>query len=240
MLFAASHFVSVSSAYAAVAVASDLLRGLDAELRQALLHDLEHPGAVEVGRGRGDDLVAHRMGGLRVLAARRRRDADAVRASLVAELVERLVRRRAVVLRRPEVRVLERRDVPDEALDLRRVAAEDDLDHLVAVDAHRERLLHARVEELAVLELPRVRVPRDVRDLAARPLVHLHALALLDRVHGVEGHLVDPVEVAPPQVGDHRVGVRVVRQRDRVGVRLRPVEVRVRDERRSCPSSRTA
>ena len=41
---------------------------------------------------------------------------------------------------------------------------------------------------------------------------------------GGERHLVDPVEVALQELGDHRVGVREVRERDRLGVRRRPVE----------------
>ena len=108
---------------------------------------------------------------------------------------------------------------------LRRVAREDDVDDLVAVDAHRERPLHRRVEELAVLRLRRVRVPGDVGRLGARDRGHDGLAALLHGVDRLERHLVGPVELAALEVGDHRVGVRVVRQRDARGGRRRAVEV---------------
>ena len=154
---------------------------------------------VEVGRGRREDLVLHRMRRLRVRAGRRRHDPDAVRAPLVPEPVERRVGRGAVVRERAEVRVLELAgDVADDALDLGRVAGEDDVDDLVAVDAHRERLLHRRVEQLAVLRLGRVRVPGDVGRLGAGNRRHHGVRRLLHRVDGLERHLVGPVDVAAP------------------------------------------
>ena len=112
----------------------------------------------------------------------------------------------------------------------RRVAVEDDLDDPLAVDAHRERLLHLRVEELPVLRLARVRVPGDVRRLGARHLVDDDVVVLLEDVDGVERHLVDPVEVALLELGDHRVGVREVRERDRLGVGRLAVVALPRDE----------
>ena len=183
-------------------------------------------------RGRRDDLVLHLVRRLRVLAGRRGCDADAVRALRVAELVEHLVARGAVVLERARGSCSRTSEiVPGEALDLVRVAVEDDLDDLVAVDAHRERLLHLRIEELAVLRLVRVRVPGDVRRLGARNLLTTMFVVLLEDVDRVERHLVDPVEPGLTSVGDHRVRVRVVRQRDRLGrCDGSPVVVRFRDE----------
>ena len=130
----------------------------------------------------------------------------------------------------PEVLVLVERDLAGQALDLVRVAVEDDLDDLVAVDAHREGLLHLRIEELSVLVLVRVRVPRDVRRLRARDLLDDDVRVLLEDVDRVERHLVDPVDLARLHVRDHRVRVRVVGERDRLDVRLVGPVVRVRDE----------
>ena len=63
--------------------------------------------------------------------------------------------------------------------------------------------------------------------LAARRLVERDSRAALERAgHGV-GQVVDEVEVAGLEVGDHRGGVRVVRERHGRRLGLRPVEVRV-------------
>ena len=61
-------------------------------------------------------------------------------------------------------------------------------------------------------------------------LVHLNVRVLLEDVDGVERHLVDPVDLVALQVGNHRVGVRVVRQGNRLHVRLLAPVVRIGDE----------
>ncbi len=170
---------------------------------------------------------------LGVFPGGRRRDPGPVGAALVAQVVEHLVAGLAVVLERPQVRVLHRPgDVADEALDEGGVAVEHDLDDALTVDAHRERLLHLRVEELPVLRLARVRVPGDVRGLGSGNLVDDEAVVVLQDLHGVERDLVDPVEVALTQLGDHRVRVGEVRERDGLGVGRLPVVPLPRDEDR--------
>ncbi len=153
-------------------------------------------------------------------------------AARVSEVVEHLVRRVAVVLERADVRILERRDVADDAVDECRVSAEDHVDDLLTVDAHRERLLDLGVEKLSIHRFPRIRVPGDVRGLGAGNLVQNDVVVLLEDVDRVERHLVDPVDVPVLQVGDDGVRVRVVRERDGLGIRRRAVVVRVGDEDR--------
>ena len=152
-------------------VAAHLGRDLDARLGEALLHDLSERStlkSVDVGQ-----MISYFIGCAScaywpVVAGR-----PGSRPRLrVAELVEHPVPLLAVVLERPEVRVLHLAgDVSGEALDERRIAVEDDSDDPLAVDAHGERLLHLRVEQLLVLRLTRIRVPRDVRRLGPRYLV---------------------------------------------------------------------
>ena len=109
-----------------------------------------------------------------------------------------------------------------EALDRVGVAVEDHLDDLFAVDAHRERLLHLRVEQLAVLGLRGFEF--HVMFVVSAPGTWFddEVRVLLEGVDRAERNLVDPVELAALQVRDHRVGVRVVGERDRLGVRFGP------------------
>ena len=113
-----------------------------------------------------------------------------------------------------------------------RVAREDDVDDLIAVDAHRERLLHRRLQQLPVLRLRRVRVPGDVGRLRARNGCTTTFSAFLTASTALNGTWSAQSMFVRLEVGDHRVGVRVVRQRDARCVRRRPVEVGVGLERR--------
>ena len=78
--------------------------------------------------------------------------------------------------------------------------------------------------------LSRVGVPRDVGGLGARHDVQVQVRLLLDVVDRLERHLVDPLQRALLEVGDHRVRVRVELEHDGVGVRRGAVVVRVRPE----------
>ena len=164
-----------------------------------------------------------------------RRHADAVRAALVAELVEHRVGEREVVLLGRQLGVhVRRRERGQQRAARVRVAAEDDVDDLLAVEGVRERGAQLRIEQLLVLLLLRVRVEAEVADLRALAGHDLDVARLLELIGDRERHLVDVVDVVALERGEHGVGVREPRDADRVELRLRAVEARVaREDRRA-------
>ena len=188
----------------------------DSDLCEVVADDLELALAVEVQAVGNHHLVHHWM--CRLLGGGGRHP-DAVGTPGVAELVELGVGGVDIAHQGSEVLVLPwPGDVADEALDRVRVPTEDDLDDAIAIDRHRQGPLHLRVEQLAVLLLRWVGVPRDVGRLGARDLLHDDARFLGDRRRRCDRHLVDPVELARLEIGEHGIFVGVVDESDRVDV----------------------
>ena len=198
------------------------LRDRDPDLAEVGLDDLE--AAVDAGEvARDDHLVRH------LVAVG---DADAVRPLLVAERVERPVGEVEVERLWLDGGVVPRagRGRDDRRRRLRRVEP-DDVRDLVAVDGVGHRLLHLRVQELAVVRLLRVRVDDEVVLGDARHLLDGEACPL----HGLDRGRRDGlerVELVRLERRDHRVVVRVHLQPESLDVRLRPVEARVALEER--------